>query len=148
MKLRVFKFDKHAKIGQPRQGDAGYDLYALNDVNLLPTDAYGGITPTKIETGIAVSIPEGYAGLIWDKSGIASKGVKVFGGLIDSSYRGQVIVILANETSKPIKFEAGDKITQMIIVPVETPELEFVEYKDDLGTTDRGEGGFGSTGVR
>ena len=129
--------------------DAGFDLYNLEDVE-IPT----GI-PVKIKTGIAIEIPEGYVGLIWPRSGLGSKGIQVLGGVIDSTYRGELIVCLINnrhgDTINEIfnsvftaKLEAGSKIAQLLIQPV--LQCGLVEV-DELSETSRGNKGFGSSGV-
>jgi dUTP pyrophosphatase len=117
--------------------DAGMDLLSSHDIILTPH------IPTKIKTGIKIEIPEGYVGLIWDKSSIGALGVKTMGGVIDSGYRGEVIVMLTNLTHDPITFERGKKIAQLIIQPYITATLEQAE---ELSETARGEKAFGSTG--
>lgn len=97
-------------------------------------------------TGLAVAIPVGFGGLVVPRSGHAARhGVGVVNGpgLIDSGYRGEVRVLLINHGSEPVVFQAGDRIAQLVIVPV--PEVEVIEV-DDLDDTSRGENGFGSTG--
>ena len=125
--------------------DAGWDLYSTESVVL----EYG--VPTKIKTGIAMAIPKGYVGLIWDRSGMGSKGNKVFGGVIDATYRGEVIVCLTylnNETDFSTSYfiEKGDKIAQILFA--KSPEASIIEVEDIalLGQTERGEQGFGSSG--
>ena len=121
--------------------DAGWDLYASERVYLSAGDLQ------KIPTGIAVAIPEGYVGVIKDRSSMGSKRLKVFGGIIDAQYRGEAVVMIYNgkcpTTADTYIIEKGDKIAQMLILPV--PDVEFVEVFD-LGETDRGESGFGSSG--
>jgi dUTP pyrophosphatase len=124
-------------------GDAGYDLYSAEEVILKP----GQIT--KISTGIALAIPEGYSGFIWDRSGNGSKGIKVFGGVIDSSYRGEVFVCLGlmNTFERSwITLPKGSKIAQLCLF--RTPHFEILELDDetDLDKTTRGNKGFGSSG--
>lgn len=139
MKLRIQKLAKNATVpSYAHATDAGLDLHATEAVTLEPGDRAG------VATGIALQIPEGYVGLIWDKSGIAIKhGLKVMGGVIDAGYRGEIIIGLKNLSDKSYRFEAGDKVAQMVIQKVEQPTIELV---DSLDTSDRGEGGFGSTG--
>lgn len=117
--------------------DAGLDLCAADEVVLAP-----GV-PVKVGTGVSMAIPEGYVGLIWDKSSIGSLGVKVLGGVIDSGYRGEVIVCLINLTNETMTFSAGKKIAQIIIQNYVAVAPVLV---DDHDQTTRGEGGFGSTG--
>lgn len=95
-------------------------------------------------TGIAFEIPVGYVGLIWEKSGLShTYGIKLFGGVVDSGYRGEVKVGMMNLSDQPFTFEKGHKIAQMLIQKVEAPEIIEV---DELSNTARGEKGFGSTG--
>ncbi len=123
-------------------GDAGLDLYAAQDVILAPFERH------LMPTGIAVAIPEGYAGFVQPRSGLAIKqGLSLVNspGLIDSHYRGEIRVILINlDPDTPVDVKRGDKIAQLVIQPVARVELSEV---DALSQTTRGEGGFGSTGV-
>jgi dUTP pyrophosphatase len=96
-----------------------------------------------IPTGIKVAIPEGYVGLIWDKSGVSLKGVHRLAGVIDSGYRGEVKVVMANLSDKTFAIEKGMKIAQMLVQPI---AIVSVVEAEDLDDTSRGEGGFGSTG--
>ncbi len=119
-------------------GDAGFDLYASVRTVLSP-----GVQ-TSISIGIALQIPEGYVGLIWDKSGISIKhGLKTLGGVIDSGYRGEVLVGMINLTDKEYIFEPGQKVAQMLIQKVEQAQFEVV---GELDNAERGDRGFGSTG--
>jgi len=124
------------------EGDAGMDLYAAADVTLLPFER------ALVPTGIAVAIPEGYAGFVQPRSGLAIKrGLSLVNtpGLIDSHYRGEIKVIAINlDATLPIHIERGEKVAQFVIQAVEKALLEEV---DQLDVTVRGEGGFGSTGV-
>ena len=98
-----------------------------------------------ISTGIALAIPSGYVGLVWDKSGIAAKhGLKTMGGVVDSGYRGEIKIIVHNLSEEPYLVTKGTKIAQLLIQPVE--QRTIVEV-DTLDETTRGEGGFGSTGL-
>lgn len=118
--------------------DAGLDLYAAEEATLLPGEKKG------IKIGAAFAIPQGYVGLIWDKSGISQKhGLKTLGGVIDSGYRGEVIVGLVNLSDAPYTFAKGDKVAQMIIQKKESVHIEEV---DSLDGTHRGDKGFGSSG--
>lgn len=121
-------------------GDAAVDLQCRVDVSLKPG------ARSAVPTGLAVAIPEGYAGFVLPRSGHARrKGIGVVNGpgLIDSGYRGEISVLLINHGQETVKFSAGDRIAQMTIVAV--PNVEWVEV-DDLDETARGDGGFGSTG--
>lgn len=119
--------------------DAGLDLCALEVITIAPG------TRVQVRTGLAFAIPEGYVGLIWDKSGVSHKGgLKTLGGVIDAGYRGEVMVGIFNTSSEEYTFAAGNKVAQILIQKVEHPELIEV---DDLEDTTRGAGAFGSTGV-
>lgn len=96
-----------------------------------------------IPTGIQVAIPEGYVGLIWDKSGLSLQAVHRLAGVIDSGYRGEIRIVMANLAPDPFHIKKGMKIAQMLIQPVSEVEVQEVEALED---TDRGEDGFGSTG--
>jgi dUTP pyrophosphatase len=126
---------------QAHEGDAGYDLHAAEAVTIAPGER------ASVGTGIAVAIPAGQAGLVVPRSGLAARhGISVVNapGLIDSGYRGELRVLLLNtDRSEPFSVEPGDRIAQLVLVDVETPELEEVAELDE---TARGAGGFGSTG--
>lgn len=123
-----------------RPGDAGWDLVAAETVTLDPGQR------AAVPTGVAVAIPDGYAGLVLPRSGHARRhGVGVVNGpgLIDSGYRGEVAVLLINHGADPISFERGDRIAQLVVVAV--PHIEWAEV-EELDDTERGAGGFGSSG--
>jgi len=116
------------------------DLYAAADATLAPGER------SVVPTGIAVAIPEGFAGLVTPRSGLALKsglGIVNAPGLVDCGYRGEIGVILVNLGSETVDIRRGDRIAQLIVVAVEVQE--FVEV-DGLPPSPRGEGGFGSTG--
>ena len=123
-------------------GDAGCDLTSRVDLTLQPGQR------ALVPTGVAVSIPEGYAGFIQPRSGLAVKhGISIVNtpGLIDSHYRGEIKVVLVNlDRNNPFSIKRGDKICQLVIQPVVRAEFREVE---ELDPTVRGEGGFGSTGT-
>lgn len=124
-----------------RDGDAGADLYASESLTLHPWSR------ALVKTGIKIAIPYGYVGLVHPRSGLALKsGITVLNapGTIDSGYRGEVGVILFNSTDVDFEIEVGDRIAQLVIQKVSTVEFNIV---DALTESDRGEGGFGSTGV-
>jgi dUTP pyrophosphatase len=129
--------------------DGGLDLYTPVDV-LVPRSekpcefSYGVyIGSTTIDTGVHVEIPNGYVGFIKSKSGLNVKHGLTAEGVIDCGYTGSIVVKLYNHTTNDYRFKAGDKIAQLVLLPIITPELEVV---DSLEETDRGTGGFGSTG--
>lgn len=145
MTVRFQKLDPRAVA--PRYGSAaaaGADLYAVGDA---PVTVAPGET-VFIHTGLAVEIPEGYVGLVFARSGLACKrglapANKV--GVIDADYRGEIMVALYNHAQMAQTVEPGERIAQLAILPYLT--AQFTEA-DSLTDTDRGEGGFGSTGTR
>jgi dUTP pyrophosphatase len=122
-------------------GDAGLDLYAADAMTISPGER------AKVATGIAVEIPDGYAGLVLPRSGLAARhGIALVNapGLIDSGYRGEVSVLLLNtDRAEPFMVSPGDRIAQLLLIPV--ADAEPVEVSE-VATTARGAGGFGSTG--
>lgn len=120
-------------------GDAGADLRTGVDFTLEPGER------KLIPTGIAIALPAGYAAFIKPRSGLANKnGIDVLGGVIDAGYRGEIKAILVNTDARnAIAFTRGDRIAQLVIQRVEQARFTVV---DDLETSDRGAGGFGSTG--
>lgn len=120
--------------------DAGMDLYSNETITLQLQER------KLISTGIALAIPPGYVGLIWDKSGIATNhGLKTMAGVIDAGYRGEIKVLIHNLSNQPYTVQAGTKIAQMLIQPVEQKKIIEVTELDD---SSRGEQGFGSTGMK
>lgn len=139
MKLKVKKLKDEANLPtHGHAGDAGMDFYAIETVIFAPG------AQERVHTGVAVEIPEGCVGLIWDKSSVSfNKGLKIMGGVIDSSYRGEVIMSLVNTTDSEQVIKEGHKIAQMIIQKFE--HCDIVEV-GELSNTVRGEGREGSTG--
>jgi dUTP pyrophosphatase len=140
MKIQAKKLNPEAKIPErAHSSDAGMDLFTLDEVVLEKS------MTVVLSTGIALVIPEGYVGLIWDKSGLASKyGITCLGGVVDAGYRGEIMVTLANLGADAYTITKHQKIAQLLIQKVERPSLEEVEILDE---TERGEMGFGSTGT-
>jgi len=140
MKIQIKKLDQTAKV--PRfalAGDAGLDLCSIKDIILRPGQR------VSCPTGIAIKIPEGYVGLIWDKSGPSHKnGIKTLGGVMDSNYTGEYLVGLANLGQEEFEIKKGQKIAQVLIQKIEHPEIIEAEK---LEQTNRGENRFGSTGL-
>lgn len=139
MKLKIKKVDPEARLPEfAHEHDAGMDLFALEEVKVKPGEI------GRIRSGVALEIPEGYVGLCWDKSGLSMKnGIKVLAGVIDSTFRGELIMGVINLGKEEYVFEKGHKVMQMLVQKVEHPEIVEV---DELSETPRGEGGFGSTG--
>ena len=142
MNLRVRRLDDRAILPtRAYAADAGLDLHALEPAVLAPG------ARTSVPTGIAVEIPQGHAGLVLPRSGLANRhGIALVNapGLIDSGYRGELRVLLLN-TDRDAAYEisAGDRIAQLVVVRHESPAVVEV---DDLSDSHRGEGGFGSSG--
>ena len=130
----------HDSAKNPTKGhidDAGWDLYSSETVS-IPAGA-----TVLVSTGVAMAIPKSYVGLIWDRSSMGVKGVHRHAGVIDSGYRGEVKVCLHNTTKETYHVERGDRIAQLLIQEVPVFRQHVV---DELDTTSRGDGGFGSTG--
>jgi dUTP pyrophosphatase len=143
IELNVRRLDSELPLpSYAHQGDAGLDLYSAEDVELGPGKR------ALIPTGIAVEIPNGYAGFVQPRSGLALRwGLSLVNtpGLIDAHYRGEIKIIAINtDTADVISIKRGDKIAQLVIQPVEHARVVEVP---ELGATARGEGGFGSTGI-
>lgn len=145
MELKIHRNSKKASV--PRNAynsDAGFDLSSIEDVYL-----FSGKT-IKVRTGLVVEIPEGYAGFILPRSGISVNhniSIPNSPGLIDSGYRGEILVAMRNNSEKTYKIDKGDRIAQMLIMPV--PELTFKEVSlQEISDTERGDGGFGSSGKK
>ncbi len=139
MHLNIKKIHPDAKIPTyAHYGDAGFDLFATETVT-IPVGAR-----VLVGTGIAMEIPDGYVGLIWDKSGLSIKhGLKNLGGVIDAGYRGEIKAGVVNLSDEDYTVVVGHKVAQMLIQKVERAEIVEV---DELSDTTRGHGGFGSTG--
>lgn len=132
------KLDPGAIMPNSAHGtDAGLDLYAPEDANIWPH--YRKI----INTGVHVEIPEGCVGLLTSKSGLMAKHGIVSSGTIDCGFTGAIKAVLFNLSDEAMYIKKGQKITQMVLFQIITPDLEIV---DELEQTERGDGGFGSTG--
>lgn len=142
--MRVYRNKKHRRLGiefcAPRDGDAGYDLHAIENCRAVPGER------VLVDTGLHLEIPGGCVGLVKDRSSVAAAGLQTIAGVIDSAYRGELKVLLVNLSDAPVDISAGQKIAQLLILPVSSPPIEFVESLADLSETERGAGGFGSTG--
>ena len=132
------KIDKGAYMPErAHEADAGYDLRSPIKTILCAGEA------VVIDTGVHIQIPRGFVGMLKSKSGLNVKHDIVGEGVIDSGYTGSIKVKLYNHGDESYMIEAGDKISQIVFLPIYTPELEIVE---DLEETERGDGGFGSSG--
>jgi dUTP pyrophosphatase len=150
--VRFFKKDKDAIIPTSKEGNAGFDLYTTSvvlqsgdqelDIS-VGKDIYS-VIPGKIykaKTGIGCEIPDDYVGFVWPRSGVSLRyGVNILAGVIDSSYRGEIMVVFT--VAKEFEIKKGDRLAQMVVTPYLAKSLEVSEETK----TDRGEKGFGSTG--
>lgn len=139
MEIKIKQLSKKAIPPKyAHSGDAGIDFFTVDSKTLKPGQWHA------FSTGIAMEIPAGFAGLVWDKSGLSSKfGLHVLAGVIDSSFRGEVKIVIYNLGSHNYQFKAGDKVAQMLIQPFITAKTKLVK---NLSNSARGQGGFGSTG--
>ena len=146
MKIQITKLRENAKI--PTRGSekaAGYDLYACLDADKIEIAPH---TTAKIGTGLAVAVPDGYFGAVFARSGLAAKeGLRPANcvGVCDSDYRGEYIVALHNDSDTVRTVQNGDRIAQLVVIPFLAVEFQEV---DSLNETERGAGGFGSTGKK
>ena len=140
MKIRFQKILAEAIIPHyAHHGDAGMDIFSAEETIIKVGER------KNIRTGIKMELPEGFVGLVWDKSGLALKnGIKTMAGVIDAGYRGEIGIVLVNLSGQDYKIEKGQKIAQMLIQKVERAEIEDTQ---ELSETKRGDGGFGSTGL-
>ena len=138
--LRILRLHPNAVVPtRANPDDAGYDLTSVETVRLAPGSR------ALVRTGWAIAIPPGHVGIIAPRSGLAYKnGIEIMGGVIDSGYRGEVRVILKNsDPNKPFDVAPGVRVAQLVIKAIATPDVVEVESLDE---TERGEGGFGSSG--
>ena len=140
--MLVRRIDAELPVPQyAHPGDAGIDLYSAEDVTIAAGER------VVVRSGVALAIPEGYAGLVVPRSGLASSsGLSMVNtpGVVDSGYRGEVRVVLINhDREEPIEISRGDRIAQLLVVPVARADVIEV---DSLPPSERGSGGFGSTG--
>ena len=143
MELPFKRLDPAAELpAQAHEGDAGLDLCSSIDVEVLPGER------AMVPTGLSVAIPDGHAGLVLPRSGLASRqGLTLANapGLIDSGYRGEVTCAVVNlDRDQAVKIRRGDRIAQLMVVAL--PQI-LPSWVDDLPPSSRGEGGFGSTGA-
>ena len=142
MRVQLQRLDPDLPVPRrAHRGDGGADLCARAGVRLAPRER------ALVGTGLAVAVPEGYCALVTPRSGLAVRhgiGVANGPGIIDSGYRGEVMVILVNHGAEHVDIARGDRIAQLVVVPI--PDWEFEEVAE-LPDSERGSGGFGSTGV-
>lgn len=149
--MKVKKLLKYKKLNEnaisptrSHDGDLGYDLYAVKGVTIPAQGGWGATARRMVHTGVGFQFPPGWGGLLKDRSSMASRGLYITGGVIDNGYTGEIIIVLNNDTGQQQRISKGDKIAQMVLIPVANFELEEV---DQLIThDDRGVSGFGSTG--
>jgi dUTP pyrophosphatase len=137
--LKVERMSATAKLPtRAHPNDAGLDLYA-DETKLLSPGEH-----TYIKTGIKIAFPKGYVVLVWDKGGLATKGIHTIGGVFDTDYRGEYLINIVNLSQTAQNIEQGQKICQLLVQKIELPEIEETIIDDQ---TPRGEGRFGSTGL-
>lgn len=138
MKIKIKKLKDGAKLPRyARPGDVGMDMFAMETVTINPGEH------CRLYHGFAMEFPEGYMAKVFDKSSISKAGLHTLGGVFDAGYRGEYNTHLVNLSSEPYTIEEGDKVSQIVIVPVAIAEIEET---DTLSESVRGEGAFGSTG--
>jgi dUTP pyrophosphatase len=139
--LKFLKLSKKAETPEYILGtDVGFDLKAIENVTLFPLEQ------KIVRTGIAMEIPKGYVGLVRDRAGIVQKmNVHTVAGTFDSGFRGAVSIILVNMSEETVEIEEGMRIAQIILIPVVKAKIQEVKK---LSNTERGEKGFGSTGIK
>ena len=138
--MQVKRLSETAKLPtKAHLGDLGYDLYTNEGVAIFPAE-------TKVvKTGIAIQFPEGYGGIIKDRSSVATKrGLFTVAGVIDNGYIGEICIALYNGTDSLVHITPGEKIAQLVLIP--TVDFEVEEVGEVVPTDQRGDGGFGSTG--
>ena len=142
--LNVLNFLKISKSAENPEyilkSDVGFDVKAIENVSLFPLEQ------KEVRTGIAIEIPEGCVGLVRDRAGIVQKmNVHTVAGTFDSGFRGEVSIMLVNMNDKTIEIEKGMRIAQIILIPIVKAKIKEVKKLSD---TERGEKGFGSTGMK
>ena len=139
--LNFLKLSKNAESPEYAFGtDAGFDLKAIENVSLFPFEQ------KDVRTGIAIEVPKGYVGIVRDRAGIVQKmNVHTVAGTFDSGYRGEVSIMLVNMNDQTVEIEKGMRVAQIILIPI--VKAKIIEVKK-LSETERGERGFGSTGMK
>ena len=140
MKIQFKKLKEDAQIPtRAKEGDAGFDFYALNEFSLYPGERVAA------DTHIACAIPFGYVGLIKSRSSVSKRGIDALAGVIDSGYRGEVKILLTNNKSYRVLIKKGDRLAQMVVIPALLDSEEVDELPESFDG--RGAGGFGLTGA-
>ncbi|KAI8869604.1 deoxyuridine 5'-triphosphate nucleotidohydrolase [Ramicandelaber brevisporus] len=141
--FRVFFLNQNATVPKrSSSGAAGYDLCASEDTVIAPRS--GGV----VSTGLVIQVPSGTYGRVAPRSGLAVKNsIDTMAGVIDEDYRGEVKVALFNHGDKEFEIKAGNRIAQLVLERIVTPEIEVVSSLESLDSSERGQGGFGSTGI-
>lgn len=140
MKFKIKKLNENAKLPTyAHPGDVGLDLYSMEEVTVAPGEEH------RFWHGFALEFPEGYGAFVMDKGSISKAGFVHTGGVFDAGYRGEYNTLLVNLSKEPHTFEKGDKVSQLVILPVNIVELEEV---NELSDSSRGTGAFGSTGKK
>lgn len=134
--LKIKLLSPTAQRPRREHNSAGFDLFADENILIPP------VTTRKVKLGISACFDPAYVALLWDRSGMGSRGVHRFAGVIDADYTGEWAVCLFNASTEFLHVNVGDKIIQVLFQPVFHPQIEIVE---ELPKTVRGEGGFGST---
>ncbi|MCF7872277.1 dUTP diphosphatase [Candidatus Woesearchaeota archaeon] len=139
MKIQIKKLTNEAIIPRyVRENDAAMDIHSIESYILKPGER------KAFKTGISIAFPPGNVIVVKDRSGLAAKyGITTLAGVIDSDYRGEYLVVLLNTSEETIKIEKGERIAQLLMLPIVRPEIEEVK---ELTASKRGESGFGSSG--
>lgn len=141
MDVRIHRLDKSVEMPKyAKKGDAAFDLRSAEEKIVKAGHK------ELVKTALRIAVPEGYCGLIWDRSGLAAKnGIHCLAGVLDSGYRGEIVVVLHNLGKEDFLIEKNMRIAQMLIQPVDAATLTEV---DELEDTERSSGGFGHTGLK
>ncbi len=137
VEIKVLLDDGAKMPTKAHESDAGYDIYAPDAFGVVPKGSW------MIDTGVHMLIQKGYVGMIKSKSGLNVNNVLRCEGVVDAGYTGEIVVKMYNDSNMPYIFAEGDKITQIVILPVPETELQLVDRLED---TERGDNGFGSSG--
>jgi dUTP pyrophosphatase len=142
MKMKVRKVHPDAILPKyTREGDAGMDIYTIEEYTLKPGER------KLFKTGISYEMEPGFVSLIWDRSGLAiNHGITTLGGVIEHTYRGELGIILLNTSDVEYHVEKGDKIANMLIQPIVTASIEELKEDDNFSESPRGKNAFGSSG--